>query len=331
MTPVDKLATLRSVSLFSALTEATLIEIAKRADVKHYVANRRIVSELEFGNDVYVLARGRAEVSVCPPIGERQLLGEIGPGTIFGEMASLTGELRSATVITLMPVDVLVLSDQVFDELRTYRPEIAISLMRTMANRLTETERTLSTLLSNDAATTYERRAKTHHSTITVLWRELVVNHQKDLAFLTLSAFVLTILLIRFAVFLVFAYDYAPLAILRTAYVSGFALVIFSAGAALLTFRPKWRRGVAIAFGIGAALIVNELGVTLAFDIFYKDIFTPDPSLSFDIERLYRRTEPFRAAVVVLSLLFQAVYLRMFYVRLWRLFKIRILRLLRGQ
>ena len=54
------------------------------------------------------------------------------------------------------------------------------------------------------------------------------------------------------------------------------------------------RRAIAVTYGIGCALIFNELGVTLAFDIFFKDIHTADPNVPFDIERLYRRTEALR-------------------------------------
>jgi hypothetical protein len=112
--------------------------------------------------------------------------------------------------------------------------------------------------------------------------------------------------------------------------VSGFGLVMVSACASLLTFRPAWRRAICIAYGIGSALIVNELGVTLAFDIFYKDIFTPDPTLAFDVERLYRRTEPFRAIVVGLVVLIQSVYLKSFYARAWYLIRARLRRVVGG-
>ena len=61
---------------------------------------------------------------------------------------------------------------------------------------------------------------------------------------------------------------------------------------------------------MGLALILNELGVTLAFDIFFKDIHTPDPDVPFDIERLYRRAEPLRAIAMGLVVLVQAAYLR---------------------
>ena len=70
-----------------------------------------------------------------------------------------------------------------------------------------------------------------------------------------------------------------------------------------------------MAYGVGVALIFNELGVTLAFDIFYKDIHTADPNVPFDIERLYRRTEPLRAIGIGLVVLIQAAYLRKFYAR----------------
>ena len=93
---------------------------------------------------------------------------------------------------------------------------------------------------------------------------------------------------------------------------TGFGLLGVSAAASLLTFRPEWRRAIALAYGVAVALILNELGVTLAFDIFYKDIHTPDPSVPFDVEGLYRRTEGVRAILIALAVLLQAAYLRPF-------------------
>lgn len=262
MNPTDKLAVLRSVSFLSALDEASLAEIAGRARVQHYFANKRIVSELEFGTEIYVIAQGEAEVSVYPLSGARQVLCTIGPGATFGEMASLTGELRSATVRAVTAVDVLVISDRVFDRLRVQRPEVVVSLLRVLAQRLLEAEQTLQSLLAGNGSIPAIVKPRLTRSTLALLWRELVVNHEKDLAFLTLLAFVAALVLVRIAVFLSFTFDYAPRDVLRAAYVSGFGLVILSACVALLTFRPAWRRAVSLAFGVGAALIINELGVT---------------------------------------------------------------------
>lgn len=326
-----RLAVLRGVSYLAKLDEATLSELAVRARVQEFRASSRIVSELEFGADVYVITKGQAEVSVQSKSGGPQVLGPIGPGMTFGEMASLTGELRSATVRALTPVEVLIISDCDFDGLRVRRPEIATSLVHVLSKRLGEAERTLDSLLAGKAATPMIAESRVTRSSLLLLWRELVVNHEKDLAFLTLLGFVITLIIVRAAVFLAFTFDYEPREVLRAAYLLGFGLVMLSACAALLTFRPAWRRAISLAYGIGAALIINELGVTLAFDIFYKDMHTADPTVAFNIERLYRRAEPIRAIIVGLVVLVQAVYLKTFYSRVWYLIRMRIRGVLRGR
>lgn len=327
MKHAEKVACLRAVTLFASLDDSSLDTVAEQAKVRRFPPNRCIVTELEFGDDVYVMVDGHAQVSVCPRSGERQVLGEIGPGSVFGEMASITGELRSATVRTLTPVEVLVLSDDLFDRLRASRPQIALSLVKTLLSRLVDAERTLTQLLSAPPASTADAAAREPRSTLSVLWRELVVNHKKDLAFLALVAFALTLIVVRLVVFVAFRYDLWPRQVLRAAYVSGFTLVMVSACAAILTFRPVARRFNMVAFGIGAALIINELGVTLAFDIFYQG-YELDPDLVFDLEALYRRAEPARAAIIGLALLVQTVYLGTFYRRLWQLSTYRLRRAL---
>ena len=127
-----------------------------------------------------------------------------------------------------------------------------------------------------------------------------------------------------------FRFDFAPFDILRAAYMSGFGLLGLSAASALLTFRPAWRRAIALAYGVAVALILNELGVTLAFDIFFKDIHTPDPNVPFDLEELYRRTESVRATLIALAVLLQAAYLRPFWRRAAFVLRTRIRRTVAG-
>jgi len=189
-----------------------------------------------------------------------------------------------------------------------------------MASRLAGAEKALDALLAGGSSRSVQAAAsgadvKASRGSIGRAWRELVVGRKKDLAFLTFAAFVVTLVVVRLGVYASFRFDFAPRDVLRAAYMTGFALLGASACAALLTFRPAWRRAIAIAYGIAVALILNELGVTLAFDIFYKNIDTPDPSVPFDVERLYRRTEGVRAVLIALALLAQAAYLRPFWRR----------------
>jgi CRP-like cAMP-binding protein len=321
----DLVALLRTVEFLAPLDDDILAELAARARLRRYRAGSRIVAELEAGADVYVIAHGEAEVVVEPRAGSVKLLRTLGAGGAFGEMSSITGGLRSATVIAKTDVEALVIADEVFDELRERRPEVAIALLRSLGQRLGEADRAVDALLADDATPSGSTpRGAGEQGSIRRVWRELVVERHRDLAFATLAAFVLTLIAVRLAVYGAFRLDIAPRGILRGAYMIGFALLVISAAAGILTFRPGIRRLVAIAYGIGVALILNELGVTLAFDIFYKDIHTPDPDVAFDIERLYRRTEALRAIAIGLVLLVQAVYLRHFYRRVWFIAKTRV-------
>jgi CRP-like cAMP-binding protein len=328
MTDADRLAQLHAVDFLAPLDADTLAALLGDTHTMRYPAGACIVSELESGADVYVVLAGAAEVYVEPRRGDRKILRTLGPGSAFGEMSSLTGGLRSATVRATEPVEVLVIPDAAFDRLRERRPEVAIALMRTLARRLGDADRAVDALLSDGTHESPAPETTVRGGSIRRVWRTLVVDRHRDLTFLTLVAFVLTLIAIRIVVYASFRLDVAPRGTLRMAYMTGFALLVVSSATALLTFRPGVRRLVALAYGIGVALIFNELGVTLAFDIFFKDIHTPDPDVAFDIERLYRRTEPLRAIAIGLVVLVQAAYLRQFYRRAWFIVKTRLRRML---
>ena len=306
---------LREVAFLRDVDDEALAEIAARATRRSYAAGERLVSELESGADVFVVQSGEAEISVEGARGEREVLGVLARGGAFGEMSSLTGELRSATVIATTNVDALVIADADFDRLRERRPIVALALVRLLAARLGEAEKNIDALLDGALPEKEAPKVAVRRGSVRRVWQELVAGRGRDLAFLALAAFVITLVVVRAAVFAAFRFDFAPRDVLRAAYMTGFALVLGSSAASVLTFRPSLRRVFAIAYGIGGALILNELGVTLAFDIFFKDIHTPDPNVAFDVERLYRRTEPLRAIAIGLVVLIQAAYLRTFYSR----------------
>jgi CRP-like cAMP-binding protein len=323
----SELALVRDVVFLKGLDDPTLQDVVARARRHTFARGGTIVSELEPGADFFVILEGDAEISVDANDGDRQVIGTLGAGSAFGEMSSLTGELRSATVTALTDVRVLVISDHDFDQLREQRPEVALALVGILASRLGHTEKAIDALFAAEDHPADEvahakavlgvglTSVKVRTGSIARVWRELVVARKRDIAFLTLAAFVLTLLAVRLGVYLAFRFDVAPRGVLRTAYMSGFAALVGSACASLLTYRPAWRRVIAVLYGFGIALIFNELGVTLAFDIFYKDIHTADPNTPFDIERLYERAAAVHAIAIALVVLIQAAYLRRFYAR----------------
>ncbi len=262
----DTVAELDASDLFRGLERPILEEIAARTTSRRFEAGKIIVAELEPGFDVYVITEGNAVVTVAGESGERRTVAELSAGGTIGEMASVTGELRSATVTAKTAVDVLVVSDADFDWLRERCPEVALRVVRMLARRLAEAERMGEALLTTSGATSSATGAASsrgdappaRRGSLARIWRELVVSHERDLPFATLGAFVVTLLVIRGVVFAAFRFDFAPRDVLRTAYLTGFALLIGSACTSLLTFRPSVRRAIAVAYGVGAALVFNE-------------------------------------------------------------------------
>ena len=148
------------------------------------------------------------------------------------------------------------------------------------------------------------------------VWRELVVARRRDLAFLTLAAFVATLLAVRLAVYLAFRFDVAPRDVLRAAYMTGFGSLVGSACASLLTFRPGWRRVIAVLYGVGGrAHLQRARRHARVRHLLQGHPHRPTRTSPFDIERLYERGAAVHAIAIGLVVLVQATYLRRFYER----------------
>ncbi len=83
------------------------------------------------GDYFYMIVDGEAEVRKGAKV-----LHTMGPGEVFGEMALLTGEPRSATVIASTPMDLYQLHQEHFNTVLTCSPHMAWALSRALARRL---------------------------------------------------------------------------------------------------------------------------------------------------------------------------------------------------
>jgi len=125
--------------IFSALTDRQLKSLAKAAKVVAFPANSRVVKQGEPGIGFYLLLNGEAEVRQ----GAR-VLARLGPGQFFGEMTLIDEQPRSADVVAVKPSECAVLSRWEFWGFAKGEPEVLQGVMREMARRLRETNRSLS-------------------------------------------------------------------------------------------------------------------------------------------------------------------------------------------
>jgi CRP-like cAMP-binding protein len=85
----------------------------------------------------YVLYLRSGHVKSCTQE-PRAIFGIHGPGSVIGELAPLTGEPRSADLITLTPLDVLHIPGDVFLKLLQSNARIHLAVTRRLAKRVRE-------------------------------------------------------------------------------------------------------------------------------------------------------------------------------------------------
>jgi CRP/FNR family transcriptional regulator, cyclic AMP receptor protein len=131
-------AALAGVSLFEGLSKRQLRQIAEASEIVNYMAGHSIVREGEDGDSFYVVLEGQAKVSVKGRTVNRTL-----PGDHFGEISLLDGGPRTATVASETPMSMLVLDRVEFQKVLKQDPQVAISLMESLARMIRRVDRSL--------------------------------------------------------------------------------------------------------------------------------------------------------------------------------------------
>ncbi len=140
----ETIALLRRVPVFSALSVDELERVARVAMQRRFEAGEVVFKEGDEGSTCYIVRSGRARAIREHPDGRSITLAHFGPGDIFGEMAMLDDERRSATVETTEGTQAIaILSTDMHRLLREY-PDISIKLIAALGQRLRETNERLA-------------------------------------------------------------------------------------------------------------------------------------------------------------------------------------------
>jgi CRP-like cAMP-binding protein len=135
MLTVQKVLFLRKVDLFADLTTRELGHVARIAREVVFPAGSLIFEEGAYGDALYLIVGGEVTVSR----GERTL-GVLGEAECFGEMAVLTGEVRSASVRATADCLVLRIERADFQEILADHFEVVLAVIRTLCRRLRTTD-----------------------------------------------------------------------------------------------------------------------------------------------------------------------------------------------
>ena len=118
---------------------------------RHYESGKFIFLEDSEGEQCFFVVQGSVKVTRLSKDGREVILAMLNEGEFFGEMALLDGESRSANVIALEETEVLTLNREDFLVVLHDYPQIAIQLLKEMADRLRKSDRQIASLSLSDA------------------------------------------------------------------------------------------------------------------------------------------------------------------------------------
>ncbi len=143
---------------------------------KEYKPGEIIFSEFEPGNDFYLIQSGRVKITKIVKDKEKTM-DVLETGDMFGEMAILEEQPRSASAIAMDNVSLLHFNRENFVSLMTSQPQLALKLLVVFSRRIYDARRRVMILLLDDP------QAKV--ADVILMLSEKEANH-KDLSEITL-------------------------------------------------------------------------------------------------------------------------------------------------
>jgi CRP/FNR family cyclic AMP-dependent transcriptional regulator len=133
-------------SVFS-LTPEELNELRRKAQIRNLPRQMLVVSEGDHTDSLYIILSGKVKVFISEE-GRQVTLRQLGPGDYFGEMVLDQGP-RSASVMTLEPSSLAMVSRDVFEAFVAAHPDFTLRLIKKLIHftrGLTNSVRSLALL-----------------------------------------------------------------------------------------------------------------------------------------------------------------------------------------
>ena len=142
---------LSSVSIFSDLSDSELDNIKTLCQTRKYPKNSMIILEEEMGDVVFIVMSGTVKITRVNDEGKEVILAMLGSGEVFGEMAILDGESRSANALAQEHCEVVTINREEFLNIIKTNNKVALNLMTEFAVRLRKSDQQIEALSLDDA------------------------------------------------------------------------------------------------------------------------------------------------------------------------------------
>jgi CRP/FNR family cyclic AMP-dependent transcriptional regulator len=146
-----KLELLRKVPLLAELSNAQLSDLATYLKERHFRRGEYIIYEGDEGDELFIIIEGLVKITKLNEDGREKILATMGEGEFFGEMALVDGAPRSATVQAKSACIMYSLARNEFLSILKQTPEVSLSIITVLAQRLREANMQIEDMTFKDA------------------------------------------------------------------------------------------------------------------------------------------------------------------------------------
>ena len=129
--PVERLS---AIKLLRELPAPQLQAIERQCSWRRFAPDEQILDRDSESRDVFLVVEGAVEVVNYSITGREVAFGQVKAGGYFGELAAIDGRRRSANVVASAPSLVAVMPPEVFNNMLTSYPSVALNVLRRLAH-----------------------------------------------------------------------------------------------------------------------------------------------------------------------------------------------------
>ena len=141
---------LKTFPLFHGLSDESLASIARVSMMRRFPRGQSVVCAGDRPDYVYLVLTGSLKVVVSDEDGREVILSILGQGELFGEMGMFDERPRSASVIAVVPADLVLISKQDFRRIMQESFDVSWRIMCNLAERLRNADRKIESLALMD-------------------------------------------------------------------------------------------------------------------------------------------------------------------------------------
>lgn len=128
---IEKVIILKSIELFSEISESDLLAVSMEFETVEYDANKVIINQGDIGTTMYIVISGEVNVEI-----NDHIVTTLGEKSIFGELSVFDPEPRSATIKTTEKTVLFKIESDIMYDLIGRYTNVAKGIIKILSQRI---------------------------------------------------------------------------------------------------------------------------------------------------------------------------------------------------